>query len=109
LPGSPDLVFPSMKKVIFVHGCFWHRHFGCRFASTPKTRAQFWSNKFDRNVCRDAQAIESLEAAGWEALVVWECQTRKPERLTARLETFFRNNRGEASKSYQSFGPRRSA
>src|SRR5712691_747845 len=61
LPGNPDLVFPRLKKIVFVHGCFWHRHQGCRKASTPKTRRLFWQNKFDENVRRDARSISSLK------------------------------------------------
>ncbi|MGX5777624.1 very short patch repair endonuclease [Methylorubrum zatmanii] len=76
LPGSPDLVFPGRKKVVFVHGCFWHRHDGCKRASTPIDRADYWQAKFLRNVQRDAQNVADLEAAGWSVLVVWECETR---------------------------------
>ena len=85
LPGRPDLVFPSRRKAVFVHGCFWHRHAGCRMASTPKTRAEFWAGKFDRNVRRDAAAVETLEQAGWRVMIVWECETRDAKGLRARL------------------------
>lgn len=76
LSGSPDLVFPSRAKVIFVHGCFWHRHFGCRYATTPKSRRAFWEEKFRANQKRDARNLESLKNDGWEALVIWECQVK---------------------------------
>lgn len=88
LPGSPDLVFPALRKVIFVHGCFWHRHPGCRKASTPTTRRTFWQAKFDRNVERDVRKEVELMAAGWEVLLVWECETRDPVGLAAMLTTF---------------------
>lgn len=76
LPGRPDLVFPRHKVALFVHGCFWHRHPGCRLASTPKSRTEFWQAKFDANVARDAAAEEALRAAGWRVVTVWECETR---------------------------------
>lgn len=88
LPGRPDLVFPSRRKAIFVHGCFWHRHLGCRMASMPKTRAEFWSTKFEQNVRRDAAAIEALESTGWKVLVIWECETRDEAGLRRTLDKF---------------------
>lgn len=88
LPGSPDLVFRSRKKVVFVHGCYWHRHSGCRRASTPATRQDYWQAKFDRNVARDARTAAELEAAGWEVLVVWECETKDRDALRDRLDSF---------------------
>lgn len=88
LPGRPDIVFPSRRKVVFVHGCFWHRHPGCSKATEPKTRADFWTEKFERNVERDREAENRLEQAGWSSLVVWECETRSPERLAPKLREF---------------------
>ena len=85
LPGSPDIVLPRHKTVVFVHGCFWHRHSRCRFAYMPKSRVQFWCEKFDRNMARDREAQRSLRAMGWRILVVWECELRNPSRLTNRL------------------------
>lgn len=76
LPGRPDLVFPARKTVVFVHGCFWHRHAGCRFATTPATRPAFWQRKFMSNVDRDRRVVESLSFMGWRVLVVWECEIR---------------------------------
>lgn len=75
LPGHPDIVLPSRRAVVFVHGCFWHRHPGCRAASSPKTRSAFWQEKFDRNVERDRRDQAILEAEGWHVHVVWECET----------------------------------
>lgn len=88
LPGTPDIVFPKRRKVIFVHGCFWHRHPGCREASTPKTRVDFWTRKFDANVARDARKTSALEAKGWEVNVVWSCETRHTEILAGQLSSF---------------------
>ncbi|MDN0075490.1 DNA mismatch endonuclease Vsr [Crenobacter sp. SG2303] len=76
LPGSPDIVLPRYRVAIFVHGCFWHMHAGCRYAKMPATRTDFWSKKLRGNVERDARAMEALVAAGWRVLVVWECATR---------------------------------
>lgn len=91
LPGKPDLVFPSRKKVIFVHGCFWHQHQGCRFAMRPTTRAEFWGRKLDGNRERDARVKVELRALGWNVLVVWECQTRDLDALAGRLHAFLQD------------------
>lgn len=88
LPGRPDIVFTTRRKVIFVHGCFWHRHPGCKFAYKPKTRLDFWSNKFQQNVQRDTRATAALAASGWSVLVVWECETSDAKLLTIRLRAF---------------------
>ena len=74
LPGTPDIVFPNERIAIFVHGCFWHRHHGCRRTTFPKMRADFWSEKFSRNIERDKRVQDALETAGWQVAVVWECQ-----------------------------------
>ena len=88
LPGKPDLVFPSRKAVIFVHGCFWHGHDCKRGARTPKTNTQYWTDKIRRNVERDAQAIIDLKAAGWRVLVIWECELKDIDRLRSRSVAF---------------------
>jgi len=89
LPGRPDIVFPSRRAVVFVHGCFWHRHPGCRAASSPSTRSGFWQAKFDRNVERDRQNIEALDECGWSVHVVWECETKGgAPRFWDRLNAF---------------------
>lgn len=77
LPGKPDLVLRKHSAVIFVHGCYWHRHEGCRYATTPATRREFWLTKFEANVQRDRREQESLRAAGWRVFVVWECALRR--------------------------------
>ena len=74
LPGRPDIVFPKYQAVVFVHGCFWHHHGGCRIANTPKSNTAFWEDKFRRNQTRDARNSSLLEEAGWRVLVVWECE-----------------------------------
>jgi DNA mismatch endonuclease (patch repair protein) len=81
LPGRPDLVLPSFRTVIFVHGCFWHRHAGCRFATTPASNAEFWRRKFQTNIDRDAAKEASLSTAGWRVLTIWECETDNEESL----------------------------
>ncbi|MBR8311381.1 DNA mismatch endonuclease Vsr [Burkholderia cenocepacia] len=77
LPGKPDIVLRRHKLCIFVHGCFWHRHVGCKFTTTPGTRAEFWQEKFKQNVLRDRAAIESLQQQGWRVFILWECGIRK--------------------------------
>lgn len=89
LPGSPDIVLPGYRKVIFVHGCFWHRHLGCRYATTPKTRQDYWVPKFAANVERDARKQAQLEELGWHVLVVWECETKTKDALGRRLSQEF--------------------
>lgn len=79
LPGTPDIVMPGRKVAIFVHGCFWHLHRGCRYAKMPTTRADFWKVKLEANVERDHRAVEKLQALGWRVLCIWECSTRDAE------------------------------
>ena len=74
LPGKPDLVFPKHHAVVFVHGCFWHRHAGCRYATMPSSNAEFWQAKFDANVARDKRVTRQLRKDGWRVFVVWECR-----------------------------------
>jgi DNA mismatch endonuclease (patch repair protein) len=76
LPGKPDLVLPKYKTVVFVHGCFWHKHDGCRYFVIPKTRTEFWMNKIGRNVANDIRQQQELAAAGWRVLTVWECELK---------------------------------
>ena len=87
LPGRPDLVFPRHRLVVFVHGCFWHRHEGCRYASTPKSRIVFWTEKFATNVARDARQEAALRTLGWRVLVIWECESRHKSTVERRLAT----------------------
>lgn len=76
-PGTPDIVLPKYKAVIFINGCFWHRHDGCRYATIPKTRTEFWQEKFDRNVANDRKHKEELETMGWRVITLWECELKK--------------------------------
>lgn len=77
LPGKPDIVLPKYKACVFVHGCFWHRHKGCKLASEPKSREEFWNKKFSENVARDLRNIKALKKAGWRVAILWECGLRK--------------------------------
>ena len=86
--GRPDLVLPKYRAVVFVHGCFWHRHEGCRYATTPATRAEFWHAKFGSNVARDSTVRGALLAAGWRVATIWECALRKPEQVTLATDRF---------------------
>lgn len=86
LPGKPDIVLPKYHTVVFVHGCFWHRHSGCKYAYTPKSRSDFWNEKFKQNVERDFANREGLQKAGWVVLTVWECETKNVDLLSKTLE-----------------------
>ena len=86
ISGRPDLLLPRYRAVILVHGCFWHRHAGCRFTTTPATRAEFWTDKFGGNVVRDRQVRQLLFDAGWRIATVWECALRKPLMVAAVVE-----------------------
>lgn len=86
LPGRPDIVFRGDRIAMFVHGCFWHRHAGCPHTRTPKTRVDFWEDKFAGNVARDAAAAAALDAAGWTVMTVWECEARDPAALAVTVE-----------------------
>lgn len=89
LPGTPDLVFPRHRKVIFVHGCFWHQHSGCRYARLPSSRLDYWLPKLARNIERDTAARAKLQQGGWQVLEIWECETRDLEKLRLLIHDFF--------------------
>lgn len=89
LPGHPDIVFPKWRIVLFVNGCFWHRHPGCKKATTPKSNVEFWERKFEANVARDGRERIELERLGWKVAVVWECETKTPAAIRARLACIF--------------------
>ncbi len=91
LPGTPDLVFPGRRKAVFVNGCFWHGHAGCRYGRLPKSRIAFWEAKIDRNRQRDSSNIAELQAAGWRVLTVWECELNEIEILMRRLNEFLQS------------------
>lgn len=88
LPGNPDLVFPGRRKLIFVHGCFWHQHRGCSTGHLPKTNTKYWLPKLARNVARDAKNIATLRRSGWHVLVIWECEAKDSDYLRQRLLRF---------------------
>ena len=92
LPGSPDLVLPRLRKIIFVHGCFWHQHPGCRFAYTPKSNTESWLTKFNANRHRDEAAQRALAAEGWEVLVIWECEISELQTVSRKIQTFLTGN-----------------
>nr|WP_274379268.1 very short patch repair endonuclease [Rhodophyticola sp. CCM32] len=94
LPGKPDIVFRPRKKAIFVHGCFWHRHLGCPKATTPKTRQEFWQEKFKNNMRRDREVTQKIAEMGWSYLIVWECETKDAKLLTRKLCTFLADDKG---------------
>ena len=92
LPGKPDIVLRKYKTVIFVHGCFWHRHVGCKFAYTPKTRVDFWSKKFERNIQRHNKVEQKLKDLGWKVFVIWECEIKDHDKIADRIKNIFSNN-----------------
>lgn len=94
LPGRPDIVFVSKRKVVFVHGCFWHRHEKCRLARMPKSREEFWRTKLEANRRRDSIKNMQLSELGWDVMVVWECELRDMDEVIAKLEDFL-NKDGE--------------
>ncbi len=88
LPGKPDIVLSRHRKVVFVHGCFWHGH-GCQRGSrVPKTNTEYWVAKIDKNVIRDRKSVEQLRAQGWESLIIWECEIRKRQQVLGRIQSF---------------------
>ncbi|MDP3749285.1 MAG: DNA mismatch endonuclease Vsr [Phenylobacterium sp.] len=97
-PGRPDIAFPGRRKAIFVHGCFWHQHVGCRLAHVPETRRAFWQEKFDRNRARDERDLAKAAELGWDVLVVWECETRNPVSVGERLTAFVGSTRADRGK-----------
>jgi len=93
LPGKPDIVLSKYKTIVFVHGCFWHRHVNCADATIPKTRTDFWVEKFDGNVKRDDKIRNLLRGMGWKVIVVWECETAKENELIDRLVREINSNK----------------
>lgn len=97
LPGRPDLVLPKWRAIVLIHGCFWHRHPHCRFATTPATRPEFWASKFAGNVERDQRALAAMKADGWRVATVWECAIRKDQNeVVDRLIEWLRSDRPDA-------------
>lgn len=92
VPGKPDIVLKRFRAAIFVHGCFWHRHPGCKFAYSPKSRVEFWTKKFDANVRRDETVRKQLSDLGWKSLTIWECETKSSETIEHLLRGFLGEN-----------------
>jgi DNA mismatch endonuclease, patch repair protein len=92
LPGTPDIAFPNVRKAIFVNGCFWHQHSGCRLARLPKTRLEYWIPKLARTTKRDLASLAALDALGWKVLVIWECETVQLVSLSKKVERFLRRD-----------------
>ena len=88
LPGSPDISFPGRRKIIWIHGCFWHRHDNCVLARLPKTKLEFWTVKLEGNKIRDLANEKQIRHLGWDALIIWECQLRDPGEIEIRLRGF---------------------
>lgn len=85
LPGKPDIVLSKFKTIVFVHGCFWHRHQGCKFAYTPKSRPEFWLKKFELNVARDKRNVAKLKALGWNIYIFWQCEIASESKFNEKL------------------------
>ena len=85
LPGSPDIVLPKYRTAIFVHGCFWHRHENCKYATSPKTRKEFWNKKFTTNIDRDLVIQNKIKNLNWRSIVIWECETKNMENLRYKI------------------------
>ena len=92
LPGKPDIVLPKYKTVVFVHGCFWHRHEGCKYATTPSSNSEYWQTKFSRNIENDKKHVQELNNLGWKVITIWECEIKKSfdetmDRVISELRT----------------------
>lgn len=96
LPGKPDIVLPKYRTVVFVHGCFWHRHARCRYATVPATNKLFWTEKFETNIKRDHRVQQQLRREGWQVLVIWECQCSLQKLDTLRRKIVSNRNSGES-------------
>jgi DNA mismatch endonuclease (patch repair protein) len=107
LPGKPDIVLPRHKKIIFVHGCFWHQHERCKAAERPTSNTDYWNKKLDRNVERDNNNREKLGEMGWQVLIVWECQIKNRQELTQILTSFLSKELQEQGDGEQGAAPDR--
>lgn len=90
LPGTPDIVFPAKRKVIFVNGCFWHGHYGCPKGRPPSTRVEYWLPKISKNIANDLQNLERLERLGWRSLTIWQCELLQPKEVENKLRSFLK-------------------
>ena len=94
LPGKPDILLPKYSTAIFIHGCFWHRHPGCKYAYTPKSRENFWAEKFRKNVERHEKISKELGRLGWRVLIIWECEVSELPALGQKIESFLKKDGG---------------
>lgn len=102
LPGRPDMVFPRYRSVVFVHGCYWHRHAGCKDATMPKSNVEFWASKFAENVERDRRVMDAIRQQGWRTLIVWECElVGDTTETVARVAAWLREGREPAEQGYR--------
>ncbi|MFK4385888.1 very short patch repair endonuclease [Bradyrhizobium sp. USDA 223] len=99
VPGRPDVAFTKRKKAVFIHGCFWHAHENCRVFKLPSSRKEFWERKFENNKARDKRLLEAAEEAGWQTLVVWECELSNLGRVSRRLKRFLGPPRHDEKKA----------
>jgi DNA mismatch endonuclease, patch repair protein len=90
LPGKPDIVLPKYRTVVLVHGCFWHRHSGCKFAYQPKSRKEFWQKKFQDNIERDKREQKALQSLGWKVIVIWECELEDLKKIVNKIARLLR-------------------
>lgn len=90
LPGKPDIVLPKYKKIIFVHGCFWHNHKNCKKSGIPKSNIDFWEDKINKNVIRDSAVVNKLTKSGWDVYIIWECETEDDDLLKSILSDIFK-------------------
>lgn len=100
LPGTPDIVFTRRKKVIFVHGCFWHGH-SCRYGRLPKSRKSYWAQKIKKNMARDERVIRDLQGIGWNSAVIWQCEIRDPESVREKLRSFLGSPNAGKRRTYE--------
>jgi DNA mismatch endonuclease (patch repair protein) len=101
LPGTPDIVLPRHRKVVFVHGCYWHRH-GCKKTTSPSSNSSFWEKKFAENRARDSWVVSELERLGWRSLVIWECQVARRDWLLDQLVSFLTEPQTESIAGHSS-------
>lgn len=99
LPGNPDIVLSNLKTCIFVHGCFWHRHPNCKYATIPKTRPEFWQEKFENNVKRDLKGISRLQIEGWTVLIIWECELKFDDSVLSNTLNQLRSIHARSSRT----------
>ena len=104
MPGKPDIVLTKFNTVIFVQGCFWHRHPGCQYAYMPKTRTEFWERKFQETVARDARNSQQLRDSGWKVLYVWECEVKDMQKLAEKLNSFLQETVSDVQQALTAAG-----